>query len=130
MHVLQKKWIVNVRRRGTKRMSKCSELRQRRNECNKKIIWNRKNICEDCDKGNMSSECAQNDDKNQEEKHSQETNSINERQNKNRRRKRVVAMKVKGEIDDVKEEGVVSLFSINCNGVGPHSAGKQNKLNK
>ena len=40
MHVLQKKWIVNVRRRGTKRMSKCSELRQRRNECNKKIIWN------------------------------------------------------------------------------------------
>ena len=35
---------------------------------------------------------------------------------------------MKGKIDDVKEEGVVRFFSVNCNGLGPHLAGKIKQL--
>ena len=45
-------------------------------------------------------------------------------------RKRVNVIEVKGEIDHVKEEGVVCLFSVNCNGLGPHSAGKMEQIKK
>ena len=68
--------------------------------------------------------CVQNNDMKQEEKDSHEINSNDESQKKIRRRKIVDAMKVKVKLDDVKEEGIVRLFSVNCNGLGPHSAGK------
>ena len=54
-------------------MSKCHKLRQRWNEFNKKIMLNSKNMCDDCDEGNRSSDCVQNNHKNQEEKERNET---------------------------------------------------------
>ena len=67
--------------------------------------------------------CVQNNDKQQEEKDVNEINSNNESQNKSRRRKRVDAIKVKGKIDGTKEEEVVRLFLVNCDGLGTHSSG-------
>ena len=84
-------------------------------------------MCDECEK-RWSSLGVQNNDKKQEEKDSYETNYNNEIQNKIRIRKMLDAMKVRGELDDAKEEGVVQLFSINGNGLGPHSAGKIEKV--
>ena len=55
-------------------------------------------------------------------------NSNNEIHNKTRIRKRVEKINGKGKLDDVNEEVVVRLFSVNCNGFGPHSEGKIEKL--
>ena len=52
------------------------------------------------------------------------------RQNNCGRRRRVDVTKVKGKIEEVKDEGVVRLFSVNCNGLGPQSSGKIEQIKK
>ena len=49
-------------------------------------------------------------------------------QNKIRIRKRVDTIKVKAKLNDAKKEGVVRFFSVNCDGLGPHSVVKIKQL--
>ena len=111
-------------------MSKCRELRQRCNECQKIIMWNSLNVCEECNKVNRCSVNAQSVDVNQEEIACNERRNTNVRQNNCGRRRRVDVMKVKGKIEEVKDEGVVRLFSVNCNGLGPQSSCKLEQIKK
>ena len=48
----------------------------------------------------------------------------NERQRKNVGRRRANEIKCKGQIDEIKEKGVVRLFAVICDGFGPFSACK------
>ena len=91
-------------------------------------MWNSKNACDECEKASRCSLGLMNNEKKQEEKYSYETNCNNEIQNNTRIGKRADKIKVKGKVDDVKEEGVVRLFLANCNGFGPHSEGKIEQL--
>ena len=45
------------------RMCKCSEWRKRCNECGRKITWNSKNMCDECDKGSRCSLDMMNNEK-------------------------------------------------------------------
>ena len=76
IHMTLKQLMLNARRRDTKRMVKCRELRQRCKQCNKKIKWNIKNACEECDKVIRCSLVVMNDDSKQEVKDMCEMNVI------------------------------------------------------
>ena len=69
-----------------------------------------------------------NNDNKQEVKDRCETNRNKVTKMNARIRKKVDKIKVKGKVDDVKEELVVRLFSTNCNSFGPHSEGKIEQL--
>ena len=43
---------------------------------------------------------------------------------KERKKKKVTVIKVKGKVEDEKEIGAIRLFSVNCNGFGPCSQSK------
>ena len=59
-----------------------------------------------------------------------ETSNNNERQINSIRRCRVDEMKLKGKLDEVKDNGVVRLFSVNCNELGLHSSSKLEQIQK
>ena len=67
---------------------------------------------------------------NQEEIEHNEMSNNNTRQKKCARQHRVDAIKIKGEIEEVKDECAVRLFSVNYNGLGPQSSGKLEKIKK
>ena len=94
------------------------------------MMWNSLNVCEECAVENRSSVNEQSADVNQEEITCNEKRNNNEKKNNSGRRCRVDAIKFKGKIDEVKDEGVVRLFSVNCNGLGPQSSCKLEQIKK
>ena len=90
-------------------------------------MCNSKNTCDECDKGSRSSVGLYNNDKKQDKNDGYETNINNKIQNNMKIKKRKV-IKEKVKLDYVKGEIVVRLFSVNCNGFGPNSAGKIEQL--
>ena len=63
---------------------------------------------------------------NNEEQEGNETggNKRNKKNQQERKRNKVERTKVKGLLEEEKGDGVVRLFSVNCNGLGPHAVGK------
>ena len=52
----------------------------------------------------------------------------NKNNHQKRKRNEVDRIKVKGLVEEEKREGVVRLFSVNCNGLGPHALGKLDQI--
>ena len=90
-------------------------------------MWSVTNACKECDKVIACDLGVINNNTEQEAKDRcnvkcDKVIKINERI-----KKKLDTIKVKGKEADDKEEGVVRLFSPNCNGFGPHSEGKIEK---
>ena len=87
------------------------------------------NICADCNNG-INNENDKSDNVSQDQA---ERNAIiinNEIKRNNAGRIRVNEIKCKGQIDEIKYEGVVRLFAVNFNGFGSFRQEKQSKLKK
>ena len=69
----------------------------------------------------------QSNDVNQDEIECDERSINKVRHNTCGRKRRVDVTNVKGKTEEIKEEEVVRLFSVNCNGIGPQSSSKIEK---
>ena len=105
-------------------MVKCRELRLKCEECNECMAWNANKVCDECEKENRSEMETNSDDEEQEGNETCEGERDEVTKKKERNRNKVSRTKVKGKVEEDKEDGVVRLFSANCNGLGPHAVSK------
>ena len=104
-------------------MSNEREIRQKCDMCDRIMMWNVVNRCEECRIRESS------DDVNEENEEIGNEVNIVRRENRSvevrsRRRQRCGEIKVKGGVTEIKNKGITRLFSVNCNGFGPGSNDK------
>ena len=110
-----------MRRRYTKRIVKYRELRLKCTAYDKNIMWNAKKVWKECDEENRCDLGISNNNDEQEVNDKCDSESDKLIKNNERIKRIVDKIKVKGKVEDEKEEGVVRLFSAICNGFGPYS---------
>ena len=106
----------------------CRELRLKCKVCNECAMWNANKACDECEKDNSSEMVTNSNNEEQEGNESCEGKSENATNHEERNRNKVGRIKVKGQVDEDKEDGVVRLFSANCNGLGPHAVSKIDQI--
>ena len=92
------------------------------------MMQNAKKVCNECDNENRCELGTSNNDDEQEVKEMFDSESDKVIKKNERNKKKVDRMKVKGKLENVKEEGVVRLFCVNCNGFRPYSESKINQI--
>ena len=108
-------------------MSKPRELRIKCNVCNKCTMWNEAKSYNVCAKDNESKIVRNNKNVENEDNEAGEINNkVNNQQE--RKRNKVDRIRVKGVVEVEKGEGVVRMFSVNCNGLGPCAKGKLDQI--
>ena len=123
MQKKMQKESVKIRQRRVEIMSNEREIRQKCDICDRIIMWNVVNRCEECRIRESS------DDVNEENEEIGNIVNIVRRENRSvevrsRRRQRCGEIKVEGGVTEIKNKGITRLFSVNCNGFGPGSTDK------
>ena len=108
-------------------MNKPRELRIKYNEYDKCTMWNEAKVCARCVKDNESKIAQNNNNVENEDNKAGEMNSKANNQQK-RKRNKADRIRVKGVVESEKGEGVVRIFSVKCNGLGPHAKGKLDQI--
>ena len=91
-------------------------------------MWNVNKVCNECDEENACELGTSNNDDEQEANETCDRESDKITKKIETIKKELDRTKVKGKVEDEKEEGVVRLFSVNCNRFGPYSESKINPI--
>ena len=90
-------------------------------------MWNANKACNVCEKGNRS-EIVTNSDNDEQEGNETGGNKRNENKQQETMRNKVDRTKIKGLVEEAKRDGVLRLFLVNCDGLGPCALGKIDQM--